>query len=153
MFSEDDLQAMTSCIEWTGGLNNNGYGITYRKILGGKIRYARRLAWYEAHGPIPKGMCVLHRCDNPACVNIKHLFLGTKAENSADMVAKGRQSKGSQHGVRGEEHPNAKLTKSQVINIRRLYDAGSNGVILGKKYDVTSDLIRKIVRRKLWKHI
>ena len=56
----------------------------------GQERRAHRAAWVDANGPISEGMCVLHRCDNPPCVNVDHLFLGTQADNIADMVAKGR---------------------------------------------------------------
>lgn len=76
------------CIEWDGYLNNRGYG---RRSVGGISGYVHRFAWEEEHGPIPEGAHVLHRCDNPPCFNVDHLFLGSALENSRDMVAKGRQ--------------------------------------------------------------
>lgn len=60
--------------------------------VGGKSKYAHRLMWEEVNGPIPHGMCVLHRCDNPPCIRPDHLFLGTKADNVRDMIAKGRDA-------------------------------------------------------------
>jgi hypothetical protein len=78
---------LTPCIEWTGVRFARGYG---RTSLG---EYAHRLAWEAEHGPIPAGMVVRHRCDNPPCVNVDHLQLGTQAENLADMVARGRARK------------------------------------------------------------
>lgn len=63
------------------------------RVDGGAKKLAHRLAWEEAFGPIPAGMCVLHTCDNRACVNIDHLFLGTYQDNALDMVAKGRHGK------------------------------------------------------------
>ena len=73
----------TTCKPYHGCKNQWGYGSTSKGL-------AHRVAWEKAHGPIPKGMYVLHRCDNPPCINVEHLFLGTQAENMRDMAAKGR---------------------------------------------------------------
>ena len=76
------------CFIWTGVVNNKGYGVLK---IGTKGRgQAHRLSWAEHYGPIPKDMCVLHKCDNRACFNIDHLFLGTKGDNNRDRHAKGR---------------------------------------------------------------
>ena len=80
----------TRCWEWTAGHHSNGYGILQR--LGETL--AHRVAWRLFVGPIPAGFCVLHRCDNPPCVNAYHLFLGTQIDNIADMTAKGRANGG-----------------------------------------------------------
>ena len=77
------------CHLWTGSTTGPGYG----QIGGGKkgvVLLAHRVAWELAHGPIPDGMCVLHKCDVRACVNPTHLFLGTKKDNTHDMLRKGR---------------------------------------------------------------
>jgi len=79
----------TVCIESPFHRTPTGYAMLGRK---GRKLYAHRVAWEEANGPIPEGMCVLHRCDNPPCVNPEHLFLGTHRDNTQDMLAKGRGS-------------------------------------------------------------
>lgn len=77
----------TPCIEWQGGRDRDGYGTT---LYQGKKQRAHRVAWQRIHGPIPDGLNVLHKCDNPPCVNVGHLFLGTQRRNVEDMMAKGR---------------------------------------------------------------
>ena len=78
---------MEGCIEWTGAANQYGYG---RRQWKGRVVYVHRLAYEQAHGPIPPGLFVLHRCDNPPCYNPDHLFLGTQRDNLQDMSRKGR---------------------------------------------------------------
>lgn len=91
------------CWPWTGTKTDKGYG---QLKLDGRAIGAHRISWALHRSPIPDGLQVLHRCDNPSCVNPAHLFLGTPADNMADMVAKGRQK------------PKAKLTAAQVVAIR-----------------------------------
>lgn len=93
----------TPCREWQGARNNRGYG---KRTIGRRSYYAHRWAWIEAHGPIPDGLFVLHHCDNPACCEITHLFLGTAKDNTADMIAKGRYRGGSDltHCPHGHEY-------------------------------------------------
>jgi hypothetical protein len=99
-----------------------------------------------AHGNIPDGMMVLHRCDNPPCVNPDHLFLGVAADNSADMVAKGRGN-----GPRGDSHCSSKLTENDVRQIRSLYASGEYSMRqLAKRFGVGSDQISRIVNRQKW---
>ena len=78
---------MDDCIEWQGSRDRQGYGKAWKN---GANARAHRVAWEEANGPIPEGMCVLHHCDNPPCINPDHLFLGTRGDNARDMVKKGR---------------------------------------------------------------
>lgn len=87
----------TSCWNWIGCLNNKGYGEF--RVWKTWSEYAHRFSWALHFGPIPNGLKVLHRCDNPRCVRPDHLFLGTQADNVADMLAKGRES--HDHGQKG----------------------------------------------------
>ena len=132
----------SGCWEWRGG-RLRGYGsFTVKR----KPVRAHRFS-YELHiGPIPEGMCVLHHCDNPPCVNPAHLFVGTNADNVADMVAKGRQA-----GPKGERNPNSKLNANDVLAIRSA--AGFYQRELAKKYGVSRSLINMILHRKRWAHI
>src|SRR5437867_3583750 len=101
-----------------GGRGQFPYGIF--KIKNHRYK-AHRVAWELAKGPIPKGLCVLHKCDNPPCVNPDHLFLGTKGDNFADARAKGRLI-----ALRGEEASMAKLTWKQVREIREKHASGGH---------------------------
>ena len=85
------------CLTWTGYRNPKGYGTI--NVAGTPV-YAHRLSWENANGPIPEGKCILHKCDNPPCCNPDHLFLGTRAENNADMVAKGRARQGASQAAK-----------------------------------------------------
>lgn len=96
------IQETGGCWNWMSGRIPTGYGYL---TLRGKNVYAHRLSWTIFFGPIPEGLCVLHRCDNPSCVRPDHLFLGTLSDNSIDMWRKGRHpipvGRQSSSGVRG----------------------------------------------------
>lgn len=136
----------TPCIEWTGRKDKDGYG-----VRGGGLKYryrdrrVHRLAWEEAHGDIPAGLYVLHRCDNRACHNIEHLFLGTQADNMADKVAKGRQGSRTPAG----ENARTKLTLAQVERIRG--DTRKVRVIAAE-YGVSDNAIYAIRNGRAWRY-
>jgi hypothetical protein len=136
----------SGCHEWTGSRFLSGYG---RVKINGVTHRAHRLVWACAHGPIPEGMFVLHRCDNPPCVRLDHLFLGTHADNMADMAAKGRASRNlTRRYPRGDEHRGAKLSDAQVEDVRRRYAAGeASQTALAAEFGVSQPLISQVVRR------
>jgi hypothetical protein len=115
--------------------------------MNGTTTLAHRKVWTEANGPIPDGMKICHHCDNPACVNLEHLFMGTHQDNMDDMVAKGRKR-------RGEQHANHVLTEQDVIAIRGVHAKGDNSLReIGEMFGVTYQTIWMIVTRQQWKHV
>lgn len=136
------------CWVWTANTSEDGYGQIKEGSPSRKQFRAHRLS-YEMHQKrIPEGLCVLHKCDNPPCVNPEHLFVGTRKDNSDDMEEKGR----AVH-AKGESHGSAKLTEEKISEIRRDYVRGSRThgqPALARKYDVNQTTIGVIVRRKTW---
>jgi len=144
------------CWNWTAAKDKRGYG---RLNLGQKkgIILAHRLSWILAFGDIPDGICVLHACDNPSCQRPDHLFLGTIADNIADMDAKGRRVTVSNPSyapkVWGSKHHRATITESDVVEIRRLYSEGETVSALTKTYGMSRGNMQRLLRGKNWKHV
>lgn len=137
--------ADTGCLEWTGSRIATGYG---RVRHNGRLACTHRLAYMFAHGEIPEGQYVLHRCDNPPCCNPDHLFLGDQFDNMRDMIRKGRlyNRTGSKNGC-------SKLTEDDVREIRRLKAEGVKQVRLAERFGVSTVAISLIVLRKKWVHV
>src|SRR3990167_1210519 len=106
------------CWEWKSCKNPEGYG---QFTIDGKKVYAHRYSWELHNGTIPDGLWVLHHCDNPACVNPDHLFVGTQTDNMQDMISKGRSE---YLGISGENNHQAHLTTDIVKIIRKRYAFG-----------------------------
>lgn len=138
----------SACWEWIGARNKWGYGATsYR----GRQSNASRVAWLIVNGPIAEGLVVCHRCDNPACCNPAHLFLGTQADNLADCHRKGR----ARCCPSGRAHPRgvAKLNEAKVIEARRLYASGIPQTHIAKRMGVDSSTISRAVRGERWSFV
>lgn len=131
----------TPCIEWTGSINVDGYGLLGNSHPAGTR--VHRQVWWDARGPIPPGLVLLHRCDNPPCYRLDHLRLGTVAENQADMAAKFRQ-------MQGEDHPKAKLTEEAV---RRLRAGSLTPVQAAKLYGCSTAAARYAKRGETWRSV
>lgn len=145
LYAYTNVDEVFGCWVWNRCLNNMGYG----KICVGNyaIELAHRVS-YELHvGPIPANMFVLHKCDNPACCNPEHLFVGTQADNMRDASRKGRVSR---KGLMGIEHGRAQLTEADVRHIRQ------SPISCGKlatRYGLSATQIYRIKKRQLWRHL
>lgn len=133
----------SGCWEWKKAIENTGYGAQQFK---GRKCGAHRVSYQIFNGDIQAGLSVLHRCDNRKCVNPDHLFLGTQAENMADMVAKGRSA-----DQRGEKAPWAKLTKKSVLEIIRQASARTMSQRkIAVMFGISQAQVSQILNRKRW---
>jgi hypothetical protein len=147
----EKVEQTDDCWLWNANLDGYGYG---RFRLGEKKERSHRVSWELAFGPIPEGLHVLHKCDTPACVRPDHLFLGDRFANMRDASHKGRMRgsvkgrKGA--GAKGEANKSARLTESQVGEIRQSEESQR---ALGRRYGVSQAAISKIKARKSWAHV
>ena len=140
-----DIGKKNDCWNWLGAVNDYGYGKVRRGAWRSWLR-THRYAWEEVNGPVPYGLSVLHRCDNPRCCNPLHLFVGTQQDNVNDMVSKGRAKGG---GLSGEHNPNAKLSLESARLIRNQRHKASARQ-LAKQYHVHANLIYMIWSNLIW---
>lgn len=136
-----EVNQKTGCWEWTASKTSSGYG---KIFVVGRLRAAHRVSYELRHGPIQDGMHVLHRCDNPSCINPDHLFLGTDADNAADKVAKGRQPRGSWHYK-------AKISEDDVLAILSAKNEAPKN--LAMQFGVSPSTISLIRSGKIWSHV
>jgi len=141
------INSKTGCWEWQKCKTKLGYGwITHNC----KQMKAHRASWIVFRGPIPRGTCVLHKCDNPRCICPDHLFLGDMKANVDDMMSKGRNGYGL---IQGTKQPNAKFTDEDILVIRKESPAWSNCKELAQNFGCSPHTIWSIIKRKTWKHL
>lgn len=149
------------CWEFDGAKLPNGYGKIGRN---NKTWLAHRYSYTIHVGEIPANMYVCHKCDNRKCINPDHLFLGTHKDNTQDMIQKNRhnfsglrtnnfQEKATAKKLKGENHPNAKITESTVKQIKELYKNGTMQIDIAKMLNVKQGYISNIIRGYIWKHV
>lgn len=134
----------SGCWEWTGKRNHDGYA---RVRINGPMRYLHRAIYATLVGPVPRDLCVCHSCDNRACVNPDHLFLGTHDDNMKDMAQKGR-SKGGRRA--GQPHGIVKLNPDLVRAIRA--DTRSQRAI-AIELGVCQQTVSGVKRGRVWSHV
>lgn len=143
LFAHVSVAGPDECWLWAAYINPTGYG---QITTGGKPQLAHRVAWVVENGEIPEGLNVLHKCDVRACVNPSHLFLGSHADNSADMVSKGRT-----RPVNGSRVWSSKLSDSDVMAILGAKDAST--IDLATRFGVAKATIINIRAGRRWKHL
>lgn len=136
--------ADNGCLEWSGSSDQKGYG---QLRISGKLIKAHRYAWMRKHGKIPSKALVLHQCDNPKCVNVDHLFLGTHKDNVDDMDAKGRRVNSQ---LKGEKCHAAKITDADVILIRA---DDRRQVDIAADFGISQAVVSKIKLKQAWAHV
>ena len=150
-----DILGDNDCWEWRASTTRQGYGRIHHNR---KAMLAHRVSWLLHYGEIPTthdyhGTCVLHNCDNPPCVNPRHLFLGTQADNLTDMTDKGRRGQPNPPPPIGEKNGNSKLTESDVLLIRRYLTVGKwKQKTIAKLFGVCKATITGIKNRQRWAH-
>lgn len=139
-------KSTSGCWEWTGAVNEGGYGRFYHRA---RNATASRVAYELYVGPIASGLFVCHRCDNRKCVRPEHLFLGTCADNNHDMAQKNR-ARGKT--LYGEANPVAKLTTAAVIAIRELLPTVTRAE-LAARFGVCKTTISRAAHGSTWSHL
>lgn len=145
MAAKTNIGSPEGCWEWIAKtVTDFGYG-SIGSGRGVSPFKAHRVAWALKNGPIPKGMCVCHRCDNPPCVNPDHLFLGTKKDNTRDMVSKGRMvAPPRSYGIK---HHNAKFGPNEV---HKIISDTRLAIDIAAEYGVCSQTIYRHKRGNTW---
>lgn len=147
-----DVGSEGSCWVWTGAVDSRGYGRLAIDCSARPIKYmsAHRFSHTLWFGPIPEGMLICHRCDNPPCCNPAHLFPGTQADNMRDMAQKGRGGTG---GVAGSRHHNARLTEADVIQIRERLSTHESVTSVADAWSVSRQTVSAIKHGTRWGHL
>lgn len=146
LLSRKEISKDTDCWDWTGNINLSGYGYLW---INRKEFTAHRLSAMVFLGfDIESELCVLHKCDNPKCINPEHLRIGTRSDNIHDMYSKGRQAI-----LRGEDASGAQMTNDEVLEIRKERREGKTTVSIGEKHGRSPAYISQIVTGRKWSHL
>lgn len=151
--TKENMMARTkrvgACRIWTGNINKRtGYGNLWAN---GRTREAHVVSFELYHGPVPKGKGALHSCDVRSCIELDHLYAGTRKQNSMDMYSRGRN-----RNMKGIEHGMSKLTDAQIAEARRRYkpyDRQNSTCALAREFGVTQATMYSAVMRKTWAHV
>jgi hypothetical protein len=146
------------CWTWLRGRTHDGYGIFK---VGTTAIIASRVAWMIARGPVPDGLVVCHTCDNRLCVNVEHMFVGTRADNNNDRHAKGRSARGESSGpkrhpetiARGVRKALAKLDDDKVRIMRAMRRNGVTVAEIARTFGVARSAASVAVNGKTWRHV
>ena len=139
------IAGLNNCNIFTGCKDDCGYGRINKE---GKLVRLHREMWALHNGTIPPEMCVCHACDNPACINPNHLFLGTHQDNMTDKAKKGRVK-----DTKGQMNPAAKLTSQNVVEIRCLLKTGRTAYGIARDYGVSGECVLDIKHNRTWKSV
>jgi hypothetical protein len=131
------------CWEWVAYRKKSGHGVIWD---GPYLKYAHRVSWLLAGNSIPRGLCVLHRCNNAGCVNPEHLYLGNKSDNHRDMM-----NAGTYYHPAGEKNGRAKLSRSLVHRARAMHRSGMTLSELSRVFNVSKSAIGYAVSGGTWK--
>lgn len=146
------VEKSAECWTWRGTLAAYGYG---RTTWMGRQTGTHRVSWEIHHGAIPDGLSVLHRCDNPPCVNPAHLFLGTQTDNMRDMTSKSRHAHQAHPETypKGVRHWKARLTEEMVLSIRRRHARGETFADIAREVGISRATVSQAGRGQTWAHI
>jgi len=148
---ENSTENEKGCWEWNKYRDVGGYSkIMWTDPDGVVLKVGHRVSYSVFHGSFDTALYVCHKCDNRACINPEHLFLGTHQDNMDDKTAKGRPNGGQPPG---SAHAMSRLTEEDVLDIRARCSAGETQKALADKYSLLPQYVWKIVHRKRWKHI
>jgi len=156
MIKQSDIDRFNSKIEklesgcwiFIGAKDEHGYGAFHSNTY----RRAHRFSWFMHHGLIPDGLFVLHKCDNPPCIRVDHLYLGDYSQNTKDMMDRNRQSTPKITYI-GEQSKAARITNEQALHIKKLLEEGICSSKIARIVDVSNHIVYRIKTKKCWKHL